>query len=69
MVNIYQCKETTNAQYAFNNIRQFIKVMNYATKVSILTGESGLLGLQLSVTSNDRQMYVEYYVTALYVDD
>lgn len=43
--------------------------MALANKVSISTGESGLLGMQLLINSDDRQMFVEYYVTSLYGDD
>lgn len=65
---IFQCTQRTEFQYAFQNIRQILKVMQYATKVSISTCESGLLGLQLVVNSGDRKLYVEYYVTSLYDD-
>lgn len=43
--------------------------MGYANKVAISMGESGLLGLQLVVSAEDKQMYVEYYVTSQYSDD
>jgi cell cycle checkpoint protein len=63
-VTIFQCKDSCVSKYAFHNIRQVLKVMNYANKVAISTGESGLLGLQLVINSDDNQMYVEYYVTS-----
>lgn len=56
-------------QYNFGNIRHILKVMAYASKVAISTGESGLLGLQLVISSEDRNMYVEYYVTSLFVPE
>ncbi|XP_048526041.1 cell cycle checkpoint protein RAD1 isoform X1 [Dendroctonus ponderosae] len=68
-VTIYQCKEKTDFTYAFSNIRHIIKVMHYANKVSVSTGGSGLLGFQLVITSDDKQMYVEYYVTPLFMGD
>lgn len=43
--------------------------MHYASKVSISSGESGLLGLQLVITSDENQMYVEYYVTSQYMSE
>lgn len=43
--------------------------MTYANKVAISTGPSGLLGLQLVINSDDRNMYVEYYVTSLFVPE
>lgn len=69
LIAIFECTSESKSQYAFSNIRQILKVMSYANKVSISTGESGLLGMQLFITANDKQMYVEYYVTALYGDD
>ncbi|XP_060523924.1 cell cycle checkpoint protein RAD1 [Cylas formicarius] len=68
-VTLFQCKEKIESVYAFSNIRHILKVMHYASKVAISTGESGLLGLQLVINSDDNQMYVEYYVTALYIND
>ncbi|XP_050308764.1 cell cycle checkpoint protein RAD1-like isoform X2 [Anthonomus grandis grandis] len=68
-VHSYLCKEKTDFTYAFSNIRHIIKVLNYASRVAISTGNSGLLGLQLIITSDDNQMYVEYYVTAQYMRD
>lgn len=66
MVTLFQCKKTTCSKYAFSFIRQILKVLSYASKVSILTGESELLGLQLFFSNEDKQMYVEYFVTAQY---
>lgn len=66
MVTLFQCKKTTVSKYAFSFIRQILKVLSYANKVSILTGESELLGLQLYFSHDDREMYVEYFVTAHY---
>ncbi|KAK9879217.1 hypothetical protein WA026_004062 [Henosepilachna vigintioctopunctata] len=64
-ISVYQCQKTTQAQYLFSNLRQLLKVMNYASKISISMGETGLLGIQLVINSEDKQMYVEYYVTSL----
>lgn len=69
IVTIFQCNKTTISKYAFNYIRQILKVMSYASKIAISTGESELLGLQLFIHSEEKQMYVEYYVTAQYADD
>lgn len=66
MITLFQCKKATCSKYAFSFIRQILKVLSYATKVSILTGESELLGLQLFFSADDKQMYVEYFVTAQY---
>ncbi|CAG9769551.1 unnamed protein product [Ceutorhynchus assimilis] len=66
-VTIFKCKEKTDFTYAFSNIRHIIKVMHYANKVAVSTGESGLLGLQLVITSEENQMYVEYYVVSQYM--
>ncbi|CAG9859851.1 unnamed protein product [Phyllotreta striolata] len=66
-VTVYQCQTTTSAVYCFNNIKHVLKVMAYADKVSISTGESGLLRLQLVMNSEDRQMFVEYYATSQYM--
>ncbi|XP_028155635.1 cell cycle checkpoint protein RAD1-like [Diabrotica virgifera virgifera] len=68
-VTLFQCQKTTTATYSFSNIRYILKVMGYADKVAISTGESGLLGLQLVIVSDDRQLYVEYYVTSQYLTD
>ncbi|XP_076250443.1 radiation insensitive 1 isoform X2 [Rhynchophorus ferrugineus] len=68
-VTIYQCEERSESIYSFSNIRHIIKVLHYADKVAISTGESGLLGLQLVINSEDNQMYVEYYVTSQYITD
>lgn len=43
--------------------------MGYSNKISISTGESQLLGLQLCINFDDKQMYVEYYVTAQFSDE
>lgn len=43
--------------------------MHHADKVSISIGESGLLGFQLVIISDEKQMYVEYYVTSQYVTE
>lgn len=43
--------------------------MSYANKIAISTGESELLGFQLFINSDEKQMYIEYYVTAQYGDD
>lgn len=40
--------------------------MHHADKVAVSIGESGLLGFQLVMTSDEKQMYVEYYVTSQY---
>lgn len=69
IITIFQCSKATIAKYAFCYIRQMLKVMSYASKVAISTGESELLGFQLFISSEDKQMYVEYYVTAQYADD
>ncbi|XP_018577096.1 cell cycle checkpoint protein RAD1-like isoform X2 [Anoplophora glabripennis] len=68
-VTVFKCEETVTAQYNFGNIRQILKVMTYANKVAISTGPSGLLGLQLVINSDDKHMYVEYYVTSLFIPD
>ncbi|XP_023019577.1 radiation insensitive 1 isoform X2 [Leptinotarsa decemlineata] len=68
-VTVYQCTQTTTSVYSFSYIRQILKVMNYADKVMISMGESGLLGLQLVINSEERLMYVEYYVTSQYLTD
>lgn len=65
MVTLFQCTKTANLKYAFNFIKQILKVLSYASKVSILTGESELLGLQLCFSTDEKQMYVEYFITAL----
>lgn len=43
--------------------------MHHANKVAVSMGESGLLGLQLVINSDEKQMYVEYYVTSQYVTE
>lgn len=63
-VTLFQCTELTSGQYNFTNIRLLLKVMHYASKVAISTGESGLLGFQLVINNDDKQIYVEYYITA-----
>lgn len=68
MVLIFQCSTTTTSYYAYSNIKQILKVLSYANKVSIATGDSGLLYLQLFITTNEKQMYVEYFVTAMFDD-
>lgn len=70
LVVIFRCTTVCTAQYIFSYIKQLIKVMGLSTKVSISTSEQGLLGLQLIInTESDKQMYVEYYVTALLQND
>ncbi|KAJ8967127.1 hypothetical protein NQ314_003079 [Rhamnusium bicolor] len=63
-ITIFQCEKAVTSNYSFSNIRQILKVMHYANKVAISTGASGLLGLQLVINLEDRQMYVEYYVAS-----
>lgn len=63
-MNLFQCTETTTGQYNFANIRLVLKVMHYASKVAISTGDAGLLGIQLVINSDEKQIYVEYYITA-----
>ncbi|EEZ97345.1 cell cycle checkpoint protein RAD1 [Tribolium castaneum] len=67
-ITIFQCQKKSSWKYAFHHIRQILKVMNYANKVAVFSGETGLLGLQLVINSDERQMYVEYYVTSLFGD-
>lgn len=69
MVAIFQCTSESKSQYAFSNIRQILKVMNFSRKISISTGESGLLGMQLFIIANEKQMYIEYYVSSLFGED
>ncbi|KAL3279420.1 hypothetical protein HHI36_016931 [Cryptolaemus montrouzieri] len=64
-VSVYQCQKSAQAQYLFSYLRQLLKVMNYASKISISMGETGLLGIQIVISSEEKQMYVEYYVTSL----
>lgn len=66
MIISFQCKTTAKTKYAFSYIKQILKAMVYATKISISTGESGLLGLQLLINNEDHQMFVEYYVTSMF---
>lgn len=68
MVLLFQCKATTNSRYTFFYLKQILKVMGYASKISIMTGESDLLGFQMFIDSDDKQMYVEYYITAQFKD-
>lgn len=68
MVVLFQCKATATTRYAFSNIKRIFKVMACANKVSISTGDSGLLGIQMVVTVEEKELYVEYYVSALYLD-
>ncbi|KAK4883588.1 hypothetical protein RN001_006907 [Aquatica leii] len=69
MVLLFQCENEFQAKYSFNYIKQILKVMNFANKVSISTGETGLLGLQLLINEDAKQMYVEYYITSMFEDD
>lgn len=69
IVTLFQCKQTTVSKYAFSFIRQILKVLSYASKVSVSTGESELLGLQLFINHDEKQMYVEYYITAQYGEE
>lgn len=66
---MYQCEKEASSTYSFSNIRHILKVMHYADKVSISIGESGLLGFQLVILSDEKQMYVEYYVTSQYLSE
>ncbi|XP_066150473.1 cell cycle checkpoint protein RAD1 [Euwallacea fornicatus] len=66
-VTNYQCKEKTDFTYTFANMKHIIKVLHHSSKVSISTGESGLLGLQLVINADENQMYVEHYVTSQYM--
>lgn len=43
--------------------------MQQADKVAISTSDSGLLGLQLVINSDENQLYVEYYVQSQFVED
>lgn len=65
-VTVYQCNKEVSSTYAFSNIRNVLKIMQYADKVAVSIGDSGLLGLQLVITSDEKHMYVEYYVTSQY---
>ncbi|XP_022908395.1 cell cycle checkpoint protein RAD1 [Onthophagus taurus] len=65
IVTKFECKKTRQFSYAFGYIRNILKVMNLASKVSISTSETGLLGLQLIINVNKKQIFVEYYVMAL----
>lgn len=65
-ISVFQCNAEISSSYAFSNIRHILKVMHLAEKVAVSVGESGLLGLQLVITYDERQMYVEYYVTSQY---
>lgn len=69
MVVLYQCETNSVSTYAFSNIKQIMKVLHLASKVSISMGATGLLGLHFVIGINDNQMYVEYYVTALFEID
>lgn len=69
MILVFQWNNKFVHKYAFNYIKQILKAMNYANKVSISAGESGLLGLQFAINSDDKQIFIEYYVTAMFEDD
>ncbi|KAB0802757.1 hypothetical protein PPYR_04943 [Photinus pyralis] len=69
MVLLFQCDKTFSARYTFGYIKQIFKVMSLANKISISTGESGLLGLQLVINEDTRPLYVEYYVSAMFESD
>lgn len=68
MVNAFNCKSDFKEKYSFSIFKQLIKIMALASKISISTGNSGLLGFQIIINSDDRQLFVEYYVTALIND-
>ncbi|XP_045482978.1 cell cycle checkpoint protein RAD1-like [Harmonia axyridis] len=67
-VFVYQCQKETEAQCLFSNLKQLLKILSYSSKISISMGETGLLGIQLVINSDEKQMYVEYYVTSLVTD-
>lgn len=65
-MTVYQCNKEASSTYSFSNVRHILKVMHHADKVAVSIGESGLLGIQLVITSDEKQMYVEYYVSSQY---
>lgn len=68
-VTVFQCTKAITATYSYSNIKHILKVMSYASKVAVSMGDSQLLGLQLVISSEEKQMYVEYYVTAQCAED
>lgn len=68
-VVIFQCNAPATSRYAFSYIKQILKVMSYASKVSVSTGDTGLLGIQMVISSDEKEMYVEYYVSALFGEE
>lgn len=73
LITLFKCTKPTEATYTFSNIRPIMKVMQHASKVALCTGgnediddDNGLLGMELLIISNsdDRKLYVQYYVTA-----
>ncbi|KAK5650311.1 hypothetical protein RI129_001340 [Pyrocoelia pectoralis] len=69
MVLLFQCDKVFTSKYTFSYLKQIVKVMSLANKISISTSESGLLGLQLVINEDTRQLYVEYYVSAMFEND
>lgn len=66
LVMLFKCDEKIRYSYAFSNIRKILKVLSFSKKVQISTGSSGLFGMQLLISKDDGDMFVEYYVTPLH---
>lgn len=66
MIILFNCRETTVAQYKSQQIRLTNKALQVATKVAIKTDASGLLELHFMLQSDDQEeMYVRFFITPL----
>lgn len=65
----YYCANDTKARYKMSHLRLAMKALTIATKVALRTDQTGLLGLQIMVVSEEEaQIYIEYFITPL-IDD
>lgn len=69
MIIIFTCKNTTSAKYKMSHIRIPMKAMILASKVALRTDDTGILGMQMMITSEESaQIYIEYFITPLFDD-
>ncbi|XP_065156955.1 uncharacterized protein Rad1 [Atheta coriaria] len=69
VVAIFNCKEEFQARYDFSTLRNIMKVIMLASKISLSTGKTGLMGLNMIIQHEEHRVHIEYFFTAQFSDD
>ncbi|KAJ8679080.1 hypothetical protein QAD02_014867 [Eretmocerus hayati] len=70
LVETFHCKKESRSKYLLAHLKPAMKAMMYSNKVSLRTNDSGLLGFQYMIKTDDGiNCFIEYYVSPLIDDD